>query len=1069
MRAFIYYLAILLLPLAYAEAATFGVNTEADLDGSDNRCTESNTTCSLRAAIQRSNQSDGLDSITLPAGTYNLSLTGTNEDAAATGDLDITDDLIINGAGANQVFIDGLASDKIFQIAKGVSVIINGVTLRNGVADGVGMNNNNGSGGFGGAIFSEGHLTINDSNLDRNAAFNGGGGIYAIYRGHPIKGSLEINRSNLTRNGTNGGSGGSGGHIYAEGIPIRVRNSVIKESSATSIAGMLFGGGIYYADSTYPPLESYVINTTISDNRVMSYGGGIYVGIGTLNIENSTISGNASYTAGGGLAVENSSTVNITFSTIAFNSAPTDGGINGTSAALTLSNSIVSDNINGNCSSSLNSGGRGNLDNDGSCGFNLSELDPLLLPLTDNGGPNLTHALGEGSPALLVDDGETGDISGSCLVGFETDQRSYTRPTTHCDLGALEKWAIPADPPISTPEENNEVTPIDDEENNAPVAYDLPAAVIAGGLLHGIMNAYDSDGDPLTYEITSQPTKGNVGSPVPGSSNDIPGGYTYAARATATGSDWFTFRACDPLLACSEEKRIYITITSGSVSDEIYVELTPSEGNVNDLVIVSEAELAAIAPDTDYTYPNGAYFFSVDDVPATAGRTEVTVQLSDEATIPVDAKVRKLDKNGDWRNLSSVPSSSISSAVIDSDAKTITLTLIDNDNFDLNPEIGIINDPVALAVFTPTSVTCEPGSYGTTTCVEAEPGFHVPTAGATSQTPCDAGTYSDTAGAVSCTDASPGYFVALSQSSAQEACPAGHYSANAAATECTPATKGHFVGSAAQSSQAQCVAGTYSSSTASTSCTDASLGHYVPEAAAIEELSCAAGTYAEQTKQTSCQDAAPGYFVASEGQSAQTACPVGKYSEAAKAQRCALASLGHFVASAALSTQTECAVGSYADEEGLSQCKSAQVGFFVASSAQSSQTACSPGHYSDTTGADACTAASVGHFVALAGQSKQTACPIGHYSDSEGATECTSAPLETYVDSVGASAVSRCPSGTTTKSTGSTSASDCVQTNALSSPAASENGGGGGGLVYWPMLLLIFYRVILRRYTAPKL
>ena len=71
-------------------------------------------TGSLRAAIQTANTSAGVaDTINLPAGTYVLNLTGAGEDAAATGDLDIWDDLKIRGAGAGATIVDGAAADRL--------------------------------------------------------------------------------------------------------------------------------------------------------------------------------------------------------------------------------------------------------------------------------------------------------------------------------------------------------------------------------------------------------------------------------------------------------------------------------------------------------------------------------------------------------------------------------------------------------------------------------------------------------------------------------------------------------------------------------------------------------------------------------------------------------------------------------------------------------------------------------------------------------------------------------------------------------------------------------------------
>jgi hypothetical protein len=57
----------------------------------------------------------GPDTISLPAGTHSLSITGAGEDNAASGDLDITEALTITGAGPDATVIEasGLA-DRIF-------------------------------------------------------------------------------------------------------------------------------------------------------------------------------------------------------------------------------------------------------------------------------------------------------------------------------------------------------------------------------------------------------------------------------------------------------------------------------------------------------------------------------------------------------------------------------------------------------------------------------------------------------------------------------------------------------------------------------------------------------------------------------------------------------------------------------------------------------------------------------------------------------------------------------------------------------------------------------------------
>lgn len=68
----------------------------------------------------------GDDIISVPPGTYLLSLTGAGEDAAQTGDLDLLANVTINGAGQGQTIIDGNGADRVFNVWNNVTVHISG-------------------------------------------------------------------------------------------------------------------------------------------------------------------------------------------------------------------------------------------------------------------------------------------------------------------------------------------------------------------------------------------------------------------------------------------------------------------------------------------------------------------------------------------------------------------------------------------------------------------------------------------------------------------------------------------------------------------------------------------------------------------------------------------------------------------------------------------------------------------------------------------------------------------------------------------------------------------------------
>src|SRR5689334_20201785 len=202
-------------------AAVFTVDSTddaVDANPGDGHCATAAGQCTLRAAVQEANATPGADTIMVPAGTYNLKLPGIDEDAAATGDLDLAGDVTIVGAGSKTTFISAKKlKDRVFHVFG--SATISGVTVRRGTAppkeDG---------GGFlvvgslslsdvivrgcstpadGGGIFATGaSLTLSDSMLIGNHAGHNSGGMEID------NGTADLTRVIVAKNGALNESGG---------------------------------------------------------------------------------------------------------------------------------------------------------------------------------------------------------------------------------------------------------------------------------------------------------------------------------------------------------------------------------------------------------------------------------------------------------------------------------------------------------------------------------------------------------------------------------------------------------------------------------------------------------------------------------------------------------------------------------------------------------------------------------------------------------------------------------------------------------------------------------------------
>ena len=100
--------------------STFKVNTTLDTVAVNLKTGKDATGhISLRSAIQAANAKPNSDTIILPKGTFTLTIPGANEDADATGDLDINGNVTIKGKNASSTIIDGNNLDRVFQVLSG--------------------------------------------------------------------------------------------------------------------------------------------------------------------------------------------------------------------------------------------------------------------------------------------------------------------------------------------------------------------------------------------------------------------------------------------------------------------------------------------------------------------------------------------------------------------------------------------------------------------------------------------------------------------------------------------------------------------------------------------------------------------------------------------------------------------------------------------------------------------------------------------------------------------------------------------------------------------------------------
>ncbi len=348
-------------------------------------------------------------------------------------------------------------------ISASATLTINGLTLQNGSAHTY----------LGGAILASAALTVNNSVISGNTSSSAGGGIAstntvtlnhtivsnntAMYTGGGIQtnGSVRAYNSIVSGNATTSAMGIGGGGIYSGSFVQASGSTISGNISASKGGGVYARANINMSNSTVSGnaaqagpgggLDSIIdgvslTGCTVDNNTATTNGGGIYAA--DAGLINSTVTGNSAGGSGGGIYAH---TAELSYSTIFANTADTDAAQSGIGGGLDFSTGATANAtiVYGNMPEDLNTtsttalGGSHNLVGNPSTvttPMDTLSCDPLLGPLSDNGGPTQTLPLGNGSCAI---------DKAAAMPTVTTDQRGYLRPapigdTPLSDIGAFE-------------------------------------------------------------------------------------------------------------------------------------------------------------------------------------------------------------------------------------------------------------------------------------------------------------------------------------------------------------------------------------------------------------------------------------------------------------------------------------------------------------------------------------------------------------------------------------------------------------------------------------------------------
>jgi hypothetical protein len=348
-----------------------------------------------------------------------------------SGELPVIRSITISGPGAENLAINGNNHSRVFHITSGRTVTISGLTITNGHASG------NFPDDSGGGIYNDhARLTVVNCAIDGNYAAHFGSGIYNDGHAGGIA-SLTVDHSSIVSNSGNNA-------IYNDADLSGSARTLITNSTLSDNVGDAIRSAACGSPHGGSP-EVQIISSTIS-----GHSGGIFNDcLSHVVTSNSTISDN-------GYGIYN---INAAIAASVYNTTMSHNGVeiqnSNAPVVVTMSHTIF--NVRPGGHSILNDFGTVTSD-----GYNLSSddgggylngigdqinMNPLLGPLQNNGGPTFTHALLPASPAINAGDPD--------FVGPpDYDQRGpgFDRVRGgRIDVGSFEVQNPPSPTPTLTP------------------------------------------------------------------------------------------------------------------------------------------------------------------------------------------------------------------------------------------------------------------------------------------------------------------------------------------------------------------------------------------------------------------------------------------------------------------------------------------------------------------------------------------------------------------------------------------------------------------------------------------